>query len=279
MVLCPEDWSISQDEQYVFVDIRHQPAKAVDEAEEWNSGTPLPPQQGNSAYCIAQCRALLGNARAMYEFARLMSIDIRIEWLGQMVQNIQATDFPPGATGGIGSTFTINHNSQGATLLAKVCHERLDKMRNDGANLAALAPNDLFGMNRLPVVFTPDKAIAEAARGSQGGDALLSHPGVKSLRFTPERRFCNLKYKPLNNIEKAAATFSCSNVAASAYDNDARTGVMWLASPVGLQGLSSWTPGDGIQASTKTCEYYRISYTWNWKFFGHRFARDMYSVN
>lgn len=277
ITVCPDGWTISQDEQYTFVDVRHQPSKVLDEAEEWNSGTPVPPQAGAANYFIASCRPLLGNMRALYEFARLQSIDIRIEWLGQLVQNVAATDFPPGATGGIGSTFSVAHNTHGATLLAKVCHERLDKMRNDGANLAALAPNDLFGMNRLPVIFSPDKEIIDGARGSAGSHVLLSHPGVKSLRFTPERRFVNLKYKPLNNIEKAAATFRGQAVANPNYDNDARLGTLWLAAPTGLQGLSFWAPGDGVQTQTRTCEYYRISYTWNWKFFGHRFAQTMYA--
>lgn len=274
LITCPEDWSTETGQQYQFAEIRHKPAESG--FQRWGDGNAVTPptQSGSVAYFIASDDLFLRNARTIYEKAALQGINVRIEWLGARIQN-QFVSTYPGQVGGEGMNFSMANKKHGTSLMVKMCHERLDRQRDDGVDGVAMHPADMLGLNRMPILFQPDRIDKDAGRGTQDGDRLQQSLGLRTLRFTPERRFHNIHFKPQSMPEKAAAVLNLQNVqwaatGAAGFDNDMRMGCLWLGQQLALAGLTAWQPGTEGTVSFLDCDFFRITYEWKWRLFGHK---------
>lgn len=282
-IITPAEWALSQTGAYKFCDIMHKLGETQNDVI-WDAdadgvthaviaGNQDEPAQFPATYVFSEHRVLT-NAMVLFRFARLLSIDAKIEWLGAQIRTVSVNRIvsevgEPSRSNGFG----LHLNKYGATLMAKMCHERFDRMNADGRNNVALPVGNMLGFNELPDVHSPDRLSTIDGRGTTPSGSLAQAGGVKQIRFTPERRFKTLRFKPLSRIDKAASVFDLAKLEAAGanWDDDQRCGTLWLAQIKPLNALSSYTVGVGETqqiVQNESTDFFRITYTATWKFFG-----------
>lgn len=283
MICTPDGWASGNTDAYRYCDIVHKFAENSPFVR-WDAGATgvTPPNDrstdGWPAMYVVTLYNTLSNAVFLFNFARVLRCDITIEWLGQLTKRQGAIrqisqvlpDFPM-----VSTTGDLEVTKFGTTLLAKICHERFDRNRGNGTNAlgSALAPVYTFGWDHEPIINSPDRITTIDDRGTTPSGNLKGSPGVRLLRFTPERRIHKLSYKPLNRLDKAGATVDLVklNASGAAWDEDMRSGVMWLGQERPLAGLMTDTFGAEAPVNTITVEktdYFRVTYNTTVKFFG-----------
>lgn len=272
MVTCPEVWTAGNSNEYRYCEIRHQLARPHGPTTTWGALNGLT-QPVNSVENVATYQ-LSDNINItkfydIFNYAKLLSLTCQIEWLGSTDTHLDQGQLTAQAVGPDEITMSnLRFHKHGTSLRYKMMHERFQRAVNDGMADQALAPVDMLGWNQLPVLFQPDKLHIDSPRGTVGG-ANLAQPGVcKIVRFTPERRFQTIKWKPLSRADKIASLFDVSKVYRAGWDKDQRTGALWLAQDNWINRSASSVPfNDGRTAQVQTCDFFRITYTIRWKFF------------
>lgn len=279
MIVTPAGWSGSSTDAYRFTDILHKFGES-NEVLWWDAGAtgvthPVErPGEVFPLYYVASLYNTLSNAVFLFNFARVLRVDVTIEWLGQFTRTEGAIrDIDETGTKQI--TGNLEVTKFGTTLLAKMCHERFDRNRGDGNQQtnSALAPIYTFGWNHVPIIFSPDRVTTIDDRGTTPSGNLKDAPGVRLLRFTPERRVHKLMYKPINRLDKAGATFDLVklNAHGAVWDDDMRSGCLWLAQQAPLSKIMSEDFGSTAPLNVLTVDkqdYFRITYNSTIKFFG-----------
>ena len=275
MIVTGESWEASTTGAYKFVNILHKFGEST-EAVRWDAGQTgvTPPIQGAGnwpLYYIATVYNTMSNGIFLFNYARVLGADITIEWLGSLTTKQGASRLEDLDNTTLRGDLEVT--KFGTTLLAKVCHERYDRNASDNQNQMGLAPMNLFGWDRLPIINNPDMMTSIDNRGTTPSGNLKGAPGVKSLRFTPERRIHTLKYRPLNRLDKAGAFFDLVKLQAAGanWDDDMRSGTLWLAQETPLVDVApvQWPAGDNpYPLLNQTTDYFRITYNVNVKFFG-----------
>lgn len=273
MVTCPETWAQSVAQEYRFAAVIHNLARTMAPEAVWGqmNGQTLPIDEGDGGriYQFSD-RSLLQRLYNVFAYARILSISVTIEWLGsvdnfQRVGTLEAQQTGPDLI----RTAGLEYKKNGTSLRYKLCHERLNRMQEDNQLQRALAPMEMLGLDQLPVLYYPDKLHLDSGRGTVSGANLLQ-PGVtKVARFTPERRFISLKWKPLSRADKMASIFDISKVWNAGWDHDQRTGALWLGQDNWINSSTQNQPFDGLPliSGVTTCDFFRITYKPRWKFF------------
>lgn len=274
MVCTSEAWQASTSGAYKYVNILHQFGHSNQHLR-WDAGATgvTPPTAGPTdwpLYYVSTVYNTMSNGVFLFNYARVLGADIKIEWLGSRTMK-QGGDrvIENGVTIYRGD---VEYTKFGTTLLAKVCHERFDRNRGDGVDRRGLAPLYMFGWDQMPIVNNPDMMTSVDARGTTPSGNLKGAPGVKTLRFTPEKRVHTLKYRPLNKLDKAGAFFDLVklNANGATWDDDMRSGTLWLGQEVPLNddGHVGWPDTNPMSLINTTTDYFRISYNVILKFFG-----------
>lgn len=279
MIASPETWATAAAGGYRFVDIINKLGES-NQTHRWDVGDLGIQPTAQFVPTFPQCYIntdyiTLSNALFMFRFAKLLKTTVRIEWLGRMEEYQSSLN---AATRDGQNEFNSWRLSElrvqgfGTTLLSKFCHERYDRNRADGAAEMALAPANMYGWNRIPILNQPDRISTLDGRGTTPSGAITTGSGVKVLRFTPERRVKYLKYKPLNRLDKAGATFDLAklNHIGANWDDDMRSGSLWLAQQSPLDQIFTLEDQTKPLSTIQTCprDYFRISYVNTWKFYG-----------
>lgn len=273
MVTCPDQWANSIHNEYKFAEIRYQLGKPPAPGEIWGNlaGNTTPIADGlGGVYYLLTDRNALNNVRNAFAYARILSIETQIEWLGSLDQGLDVGTLEAQQVGpDLIRKAKMEYRKAGTSLRYKLCHERFQKQMDDGQNGPALAPANMLGWNQLPVLYYPDKIDLPAGRGTVAG-ANLMQPGIcKVLRFTQEHRFASVKWKPLSRADKIAATFDIRKTTSAGWDSDQRTGALWLAQDTWINSTVTATPFQGLDltSSATTCDFFRFTFKVNWKFF------------
>lgn len=280
LILNTEQWNLPPVEGYKYTQILHRLGDELTVGSTWYqpTGLTLASNQGGVAGYVASDRLLLIGGRVFFKFAKLLKISINIEWLGSVTQqeDLRYTDQttePPQE-----KTARLEFKKSGTTLMYKLLHERFDRGVNDGQNDQALAPADMLGWNRKPILLWPD--VWDTSTNTRGQVVLndLCTPGnCKLIKFTQERRFKTLVFKPLSKCDKLGATFDLNKLQSGTgtWDRDQRCGALWLGQeePLGAAG-QAWNPeglpGIWVGARTQEYDFFRITYRYTWKFFSRR---------
>lgn len=273
MVTCPEVWTSSVTNEYRFCEFIHQLARMVGVNTTWGRLTgltqPFVSGEGVASYLVSD-KANLERFYNIFSYAKLLSITCQIEWLGSTDTHLdQGTFLQPGPEGVDEIAMSrLQFHKYGTSLRYKMMHERFQRAMDDGQGELALAPANMLGWNQLPVLFAPDKIELSSARGSVGG-ANLSQPGIcKVVRFTPEKRFQTIKWKPLSRADKIASLFDISKIFHGGWDRDQRTGGLWLAQDNWINRVATTDTFDDARMTTvSTCDFFRITYRIRWKLF------------
>lgn len=272
MVTCPEAWTQSEAQEYAFTEIRHQLAKSLGPNAIWGRLTgltqPVPDTEGVNVYVLSDRNNLTRFAN-VFSYARLLSLTCQIEWLGSVDDDRRQGILLAQAAGPDEITMGgLEYNKHGTSLRYKMLHERFQRFTEDGNNADALAPANMLGWNQLPVLFSPDKLHIFSGRGTVGGANLMQPGTCRVVRFTPERRFKTIKWKPLSRADKIAATFDVMKMTQQGWDRDQRTGALWLAQDTWInRQVTTDVFNDGRLATVSTCDFFRFTYTVRWKFF------------
>lgn len=275
MIVTSENWHPSTTGAYKFVNILHKFGESTN-AVRWDAGATgvTPPIQGADnwpLYYVATVYNTMSNGIFLFNYARVLGADITIEWLGSLTTK-QGANRTADETGDTTVRADLEVTKFGTTLLAKVCHERYDRNHSDNQNQVGLAPMNMFGWDRLPVINNPDMMTSIDARGTTPSGNLKGAPGVKMLRFTPEKRIHTLKYKPLNRLDKAGAFFDLVKLQAAGanWDDDMRSGTLWLGQEIPLVDVAPvmWPEQNPVPLLNNTSDFFRITYNVNLKFFG-----------
>lgn len=274
MIVTAEAWEPATSGAYKFANVLHQFGNGEQQVR-WDAGANgiMPPIAGGAnwpIHYVATVFNTMSNGIFLFNYARILGCDITIEWLGALTKR-QGLSRSDGAADIFRGDLEVT--KFGTTLLAKVCHERYDRNRGDGQNRNALAPLYMFGWDQVPIINNPDMMTSIDNRGTTPSGNLSTAPGVKKLRFTPERRIHTLKYKPLNRLDKAGAFFDLVKLQqhGANWDDDMRSGTLWLAQekPLNDQFTTEWPTGAEPQPLLHdTTDYFKITYNVNIKFFG-----------
>lgn len=273
MIVTTTGWAQATSGAYKFANIMHQFGESTP-ALRWDAGAYgiQPVQDGGSAWparYVATVFNTMSNGIFLFNYARVLGADITIEWLGALTTKQGADRVDSEDTTYRGD---LEVTKFGTTLLAKVCHERYDRNRSDGRTGGALAPLYMYGWDQAPIINSPDMMTSIDNRGTTPSGNLKGAPGVKALRFTPERRIHSLKYRPLNKLDKAGAFFDLVKLQAHGanWDDDMRSGTLWLAQETPLNDMfdTEWPALNPATLTHTTTDYFRITYNVIVKFFG-----------
>lgn len=272
MVTCPEIWTAAISNEYRYCEILHQLSRAVGPNSQWGTLNglthPFVSAENVATYLMSD-KYNMERFYNIFSYAKLLSLTCQIEWLGSTDTHVEQGQLLAQQAGPDEIIMSnLRFHKYGTSLRYKMMHERLQRQVDDGQGRTALAPANMLGWNQLPVLFAPDKEHIDSARGTVGG-ANLTQPGVcKVVRFTPEKRFQTIKWKPLSRADKIASLFDVSKVFRAGWDKDQRTGGLWLGQDNWINRTASTVPfNDGRTASVNTCDFFRITYTVRWKFF------------
>lgn len=275
MIVTSEGWEPATSGAYKFTDIIHNFGENT-ETTRWDAGaTGVTPVTQTGAgkfptHYIATVYNTMANGIFLFNYARVLGADITIEWLGSLTKKQGASRLDDLDNTTMRGDLEVT--KFGTTLLAKVCHERYDRNRADNTQRRALAPVYMFGWDQEPIINSPDMMTSVDNRGTTPSGNLATAPGVKKLRFTPERRIHALKYRPLNKLDKAGAFFDLVKLqqAGANWDDDMRSGTLWLAQEVPLVDVApvEWPEVDPRPLLSNTTDYFRITYNVIVKFFG-----------
>lgn len=279
MVVSPEFWQPNQAGGYKFVDIINKLGES-NQAHRWDVGDIGVQPVAEFAPLFPKCYintdyVSLTNSSFLFRFARLLKTTVRIEWLGRLEEYQSAINAATTDGQGTYNSWRLSElrvQGFGTTLLGKFCHERYDRNRADNLVEMAMAPAYMFGWNRLPILVQPDRISTIDARGTSPSGHITTAPGVKLMRFTPERRVKYLTYKPLNRLDKAGATFDLAklNAIGANWDDDMRSGSLWLAQQSPIDQILTLNDETRPLPNIQTCprDFFRISYVNTWKYYG-----------
>lgn len=270
-VTCPEIWTASQSNEYRYCSILHQLARDPGNYA-WGALNGLTQPQivgGDPATYMFTDRTNLERFYNIFAYAKVLSITAQIEWLGSTDTYLAQGTLAAQAVGPDEITMSsLQFNKHGTSLRYKMMHERFQRMTTDGNEARALAPANMLGWNQLPVLYHPDQRHLDSGRGDVGGSN-LAQPGIcKIVRFTPEKRFQSVRWKPLSRADKIASLFDIRKVVSQGWDKDQRTGGLWLGQDNWINRTASTDAfNDGRMSSVNTCDFFRITYRVRWKLF------------
>lgn len=269
MVTCPQNWATSAFSDYSYAIIWHKLAETNTQWAWPQDGIsvvdPISGATHPAAYVANDLQFLL-TARTLFSWARIQRIDVNIEWLGAVEQREYLQDEnAPGA--GISTYREMVYNKHGTTLFVKMCHERVQRQMRDGQDRDALPLDFALGNQVVPVLYEPDRETTLSGNGTTSLPNLATPGTCKKVRFTPERRFAHLAWKPLSRADKAQAVFDLQKCGQpTQYDDDQRCGGLWLAQERPLNAVTQWATAAG-NVGVNTCDHFRLTYKFTWKLY------------
>lgn len=268
MICSPADWVTSSGSDYKIATVLHQPMRS--DVGVWNQNggiEPGTPNNGRQMY-TANCRDDILYFARLYNWARVKSVSLRIEWLGCQVRKAQRglTNLQVGNI----DFYELEFDTAGTSLYCKRLHEQADRGIADNVNADQLAVANQLGLNNRPRLVYPDMDNTMANPGTMRVGNLLGTAGVKLLRFSRQKRVKILRWKPITKFDYAYSKWDLIRTAngtgiGGAYDDDARCGGWWFAqdSMLNTGAVTGWDTGVGTSSATRI-DFFRVAVNYHW---------------